>query len=84
MIVSFDPAALEEIVEVVEWYVQHDSKVARRFLAAVDAAMTEVTVFPDGLLCLVGNVRLRQNTAKECHGFTVFGKAVLFGNVIER
>ena len=48
MIVRLDPAAREDIVEAVEWYAQRDSKVARRFVAAVDAAMSEITEFPDG------------------------------------
>ncbi len=48
MIVRLDPAAREDIIEAVEWYAQRDSKVARRFVAAVDAAISEITDFPDG------------------------------------
>ena len=48
MIVRLDPAARDDIREATEWYAVRDSKAAQRFVAAVDAAMNEITEFPDG------------------------------------
>ena len=50
MNVRLDPAAREDIVYAVEWYAQRDRKAARRFLAAVDAEMIEITEFPTARL----------------------------------
>ena len=48
MIVRLDPAARDDIHEATEWYACRDPRAARRFVAAVEAAMNEITEFPDG------------------------------------
>ena len=48
MIVRFDPAARDEIREALEWYAWRDSKAALRFVAAFEAAIDEITEFPEG------------------------------------
>ena len=48
MIVRLDSAARDDIREATEWYSARDPKAATRFVAAVDAAITEIAEFPDG------------------------------------
>ena len=48
MIVRLDPAARDDIREATEWYARRDANAARRFVAAVEAAINEITEFPGG------------------------------------
>ena len=48
MIVRLDDAARDDIREATEWYADRDLKAAKRFVAAVEAAIIEIAEFPDG------------------------------------
>ena len=48
MIARLDDAARDDIHEATAWYAARDAKAAIRFVAAVDAAITEITEFPGG------------------------------------